>query len=163
VHEAEPPLATALTALAICAGAATLEGLFAGPGVRQRLAEVHRPRYSPPFGIWIVIGFGYYAICFTLLFRLLRSGLGTPRHKTAVALVILVLLVNAIWNYYFFRRKDLWRSLLLNVPYVLIAFGLGFTLFRLNDGSGWIFVPYLVYLPYAVWYGYATWRLNGGQ
>jgi tryptophan-rich sensory protein len=68
--------------------------------------------------------------------------------------------VNALWNYFFFRRRDLRASLLLNVPYLLIAIVLAGSLASRGDGTIWVFAPYLVYLAYAIYYGYETWRLN---
>ena len=78
----------------------------------------------------------------------------------ALASLGLLLFVNALWNYFFFRRRDLRASLLLNVPYVAIAIVLATALVSRKDGSIWIFVPYLVYLAYAIYYGYAVWTLN---
>ena len=49
-----------LLALIICIAAAGLEGALAGGGVRQRLAELRMPLYSPPFALWLVIGAGAF-------------------------------------------------------------------------------------------------------
>ena len=51
-----------LFSLAICALGAALEGLFAGSGIRQRLATVRSPSYAVPFWGWMVIGALYYVI-----------------------------------------------------------------------------------------------------
>ena len=59
-----------LFSLAICALGAALEGLFAGSGIRQRLATVRSPSYAVPFWGWMVIGALYYVICFAVLYRL---------------------------------------------------------------------------------------------
>ena len=151
----------AITAGSICLLAAGAEGLFAGSGVRDRLASLRQPRLSPPFPIWVAIGAGYYVICFTLLYRLVGAVNG-PGGPPILALCCLgfLLFVNALWNYFFFRRRDLRASLLLNIPYVAIAIVLAGSLASRGDGSIWVFAPYLVYLAYAVYYGYATWRLN---
>jgi hypothetical protein len=45
-----------MLALISCVAAAALEGLLAGDGVRQRLAELRMPPYWPPFPVWLVIG-----------------------------------------------------------------------------------------------------------
>ncbi|MGI8431420.1 MAG: hypothetical protein ACR2MW_03905 [Chthoniobacterales bacterium] len=52
-----------LLALIIRLAAAALEGVLAGRGVRERLAELWMPAYSPPFCLWLVIGAFYYTIC----------------------------------------------------------------------------------------------------
>ena len=87
-----------------------------------------------------------YVICFTLLYRLFRSGLPSTVHVVALWFLGSLLLVNAGWNYFFFRRRDLWASLLLNIPYAVIAATLATMLVQMGDGSIWVFAPYLVYL-----------------
>jgi tryptophan-rich sensory protein len=149
-----------VVAFVICALAAALEGVCAGPGVADRLAALRRPRFTPSLAGWLLIGLGYYVICFTILYRLLRSGWPTWVHRVALVLMLLLLVVNASWNYLFFRRRDLGRSFLLNVPYAAIALSLAVALVRIGDGSVWVFVPYLVYLGYAIWFGYMSWQLN---
>ena len=79
------------------------------------------------------------AICFTLLYRFFRSGLPSPAHRLALGLLVLLLVMKAAWNYFFFRRRDFRASLLLNGPYLLVALGLALTLVRLGDGSVWQF------------------------
>src|SRR6266404_2255732 len=75
-ERAQPQYLTTMTraiiySLAICALGAALEGLFAGSGIRQRLANLRVPSYAVPFWGWMVIGGLYYVICFSVLYRLL--------------------------------------------------------------------------------------------
>ena len=155
------PWHAALAALAICAAGAALEGLCAGPGVRERLAALRLPRFAPPFAAWMVIGGLYYVICFAVLYRLLRGGLGSGARQVALTLAVLLLVGNAGWNHFFFRRRDLRASMLYNVAYAGVAVAFAVSLFRADAMAGWIFLPYLVYLVYGSWWGYALWRLNG--
>ena len=55
-------LSPALLAVIICAAAAVLESVFAGEGARQRLAQLRMPPYSPPFALWLIIGFLFYSM-----------------------------------------------------------------------------------------------------
>jgi hypothetical protein len=48
--------------LAVCALSVTLEGLFAGGSIKQRLVTLQVPRYVPPLWGWIGIGVFYYVI-----------------------------------------------------------------------------------------------------
>lgn len=148
-----------LLALAVCIAAAALEGVFAGPGVRQRFAELRMPRFSPPLAVWIVIGIAYYVICFAVLYRLLL--LPPSRTRAAcLALLLLVLLANAFWNYLFFRLRSLRLSLIITIPYSLAALGLLALLFGFDRVAAWWFLPYAVYLVYANAWGMALLRAN---
>ena len=71
-------LSPTLLGVIICAAAAVLEGVLAGEGVRQRLARLRMPPYSPPFALWLVIGFLFYAMCFVILRHVLSTGLVSP-------------------------------------------------------------------------------------
>jgi tryptophan-rich sensory protein len=149
-----------LLALFICLAAATLEGALAGSGVRQRLAELRMPRYSPPFALWIAIGIAYYAICFVVLRRLLTRPSFTPTVVAAITLLLLVLLVNALWNVLFFRWRNLRASFVVFIPYALLVISLGACLFRTDRFGAALFLGYSLYLLYATWWAYRLWLLN---
>ena len=148
-----------LLAIIICIAAATLEGALAGGGVRQRLAELRMPPYSPPFALWLVIGVAYYAICFIVLRHLLASSF-TPPVVGALALLTLVLLGNALWSVLFFRLRDLRASFVAFVPYVLLIAALVALLGFTYPLGAALFLCYCVYLGYATWWGYRLWLLN---
>jgi len=148
-----------LFTLAICAGAAALEGVLAGRGVKQRLVQLRMPRLSPSLQIWIIVGAAYYVICFFVLYRLLALPPANLR-TAALGLVLIVLLANAFWNFLFFRLRSLRLSFITGVVYSFVALGLLTLLYKLDRIAGWGFLPYSVYLLYANWWGYALWRRN---
>ena len=148
-----------LLALIICIAAATLEGALAGGGVRQRLAELRMPPYSPPFALWLVIGAAYYIICFAVLRRLLASPF-SPSVIAAVALLIVGLLANAFWSVPFFRWRDLRLSFIAVIPYAFVIAGLVTLLISTYPFGAALFLCYCCYLVYAIWWGYRLWLLN---
>ena len=109
--------------LAICALGAVLECLFAGSGIKQRLASLRMPSCAVPFWGWIVIGGLYYVICFAVLYRLFLLP-PAPARSAAFALLGAMMFINALWNYFFFRTRNLFHSCLLGLPYNLIALSL---------------------------------------
>ena len=90
---------------AICALGAALEGLFAGSGIKQRLANLRLPSYAVPFWGWMVIGGLYYVICFSVLYRLFLLP-SSPGRTAAFALIGAFMFINALWNYFFFRTRN---------------------------------------------------------
>lgn len=146
--------------LAICVLGAVLEGAFAGSGVRQRLASLRLPSYAVPFWGWMVIGALYYTICFAVLYRLLLLPASTGR-MVALALIATFMFVNALWNYFFFRSRNLRHAFFLGLAYSAVAISLFLLLLlRLDRTAAWIFLPYLLYLFYAALWGYRAWKLN---
>ncbi|MEX2126167.1 MAG: hypothetical protein WD795_19910 [Woeseia sp.] len=67
---------------------------------------------------------------------------------------------NAVWNWLFFRERDLWISTIFYVPYVTVALALAFVLFRVRSPLFRWYLLYLAYLVYAAWWGIRLWRLN---
>ena len=146
--------------LAICALGAALEGLFAGRGIKQRLANLRLPSYAVPFWGWMVIGGLYYLICFTVLYRLFLLP-ATYLRSAAFALLGAIMFINAIWNYFFFRTRNLFYAYLLGLPYNAIALSLFLLLvLQVDRLSAWCFLPYIIYLFYANIWGYRIWKLT---
>jgi translocator protein len=151
-----------LYSLALCALGAALEGLFAGRGVKQRLASLRLPAYAVPFWGWMIIGGLYYVICFTVLYRLFLLS-PVPGRSAAFALLGAMMFINALWNYFFFRTRNLFHAYLLGLPYSVIAISLFLLLLlRLDQIAAWSLLPYLLYLFYGNFWGYRIWRLNHG-
>ena len=147
-------------ALAACIVAAALEGALSGTNVKARFAEIRQPQRSLPMWAWFIIGFVYYVLFFLTLNSLLGS-LPTPGWTSAALVMVAVLLgANAIWNWVFFRKKDLWLSVVLSALYILVATALAIALFRLHDPLAAWYLIYVGYLAYSTWWVYSLWRLN---
>ena len=149
----------ALIASVICVLAALLEGLAAGPGVKQYLARLRQPRWALPFGGWMLVGAIYYIVCFAVLYKLLALPPGNLR-ASALATIVGLMAVNAGFNFVFFRRRNPFASFLLVLPYSALAIALFVQLRILEPIAAVIFGPYLLYFIYATAWGYQVWRLN---
>jgi len=149
-----------LLGLIICAAAAVLEGVLAGKGARQRLAQLRMPPYSPPFALWLVIGFLFYAMCFVILRHVLSIGLVSPSQVFAFVLTIVLLLANAFWSVLFFRWCDLRSSFIAFVPYAILVAALVILLGRTYPLGATLLSFYGIYLIYATRWGFHLWRLN---
>lgn len=152
--------AAIFSSLGICIVGAILEGLTAGNNVKAFFAKLRFPAYSPPLWAWYIIGILYYLICFTILYRLFRYNGDTPLWKAAFTLVLIVIATNALWNYIFFRARNLFGAFLLGFPYTLVAIGLFVCLIQFDKLAAWAFLPYLIYLIYAAWWSYGLLKLN---
>ena len=146
--------------LGICAVGVALEGIFAGPGIRQRLATLRLPSYAVPFWGWMIIGGLYYVTCFAVLYQLFLSP-PSPARTAAFVLISAILFINALWNYFFFRARNLRYAYLLGLPYGVVALSLFLLLVcRVDRVAAWFLLPYLLYLFYGNFWGYRIWKLN---
>jgi len=111
----------------------------------------------------MVIGVLYYVICFSILYRLFLLP-PSPWRSAAFALVGAILFINALWNYFFFRTRNLRHAYLLGLPYGVIAISLFLLLLlRLDRTAAWFLLPYLLYLFYGNFWGYRIWKLNSPE
>ena len=144
----------------ICTAAAVLEGVLAGEGARQRLAQLRMPPYSPPFALWLVIGFLFYAMCFVILRHVLNTALVSPSEIFTLVLTVVLLLANAFWSVLFFRWRDLRASFIAFVPYAVLVAALVILLASSYPLGAILLSFYCIYLIYALRWGYLLWRLN---
>lgn len=149
-----------LTAAAICVVSAAIEGLCAGSGVKAFFATLRTPKYSAPLPVWYAIGVGYYVTFGLILYRLLVLPGPSRSAQGALALVVTMMLANALWNFVFFRARNLFIAFVTSSAAPLADIVLFIWLLRLDQPSALALVPYLAYRVYAVWWGYALWAAN---
>lgn len=149
-------LLAGITALA----AASAEALLAGGDVTKRLRELRQASHSPPLGVWVLIGFFYYATCFAVLFTLLVTPVARTWRGTAIVGVIALMMMNATWSLLFFRMRDFRLTRRLTKMYAGYVLVLVFVLFSVGPMAGWLFAPYALYLVYGTWWTLAVLDLN---
>ena len=85
-----------LISIAVCAVAAALEGVCAGRNFKAFFATLRFPPYSAPLWAWSIIGGLYYVIFCFVIYRLLRLGGDSALRLAALALIVFMMLVNAL-------------------------------------------------------------------
>lgn len=144
-------LATCFLAAAIGAAASVQAGSF--------YTQLVRPDWAPPpqwFGpVWTIL----YALMGIAAWLVWRAG-GFRAARTALALFLVQLAVNALWSWLFFgwhlgalAVADIILLWLLIVA-TLIAF------WRIRPLAGALLVPYLLWVSFATALNYVVWQLN---
>jgi tryptophan-rich sensory protein len=98
-----------------------------------------------------------------VLFRRLSHfsrGENSSLANTTLAVVLVMMLANALWNYLFFRAQKLFISVLVAFLAPVMDLVLLICLIRLDRVAAWALVPYLMYRVYSVWWAYGFWKLN---
>ena len=147
-----------LTSIGVCAFAAALEGACAGSNVKAVFSTLKFPRYSAPLWVWYIIGIGYYATFFFILYRILSLNTDSVLKPLTLCLVVFMMTANALWNYLFFRARKLLLAVVAGSLAPLFDATLFICLIQLDRVAAWSLVPYLIYRVYAVWWGYALWK-----
>ena len=105
------------------------------------------------------MGIGYYAACWFVLWRLLNFGVSRTDVMVAFG-TLAAMVVNASFNWFFFRQRDFRTSLLMYVPYAFLIAALVVALSGIDTTSALIFLAYSAYLAYALLWSFKVWRLN---
>jgi len=148
-----------LFSIVICALAAAVEGACAGKNVKPFFATLKFPPYSAPLWVWSIIGGLYYLIFGFVTYRILRLD-SSPLRNATLALVLFMMIANALSNYVIFRSRNLRLSFLAGSLAPIFDVTLLVCLIQLDAIAAWSLVPYLIYRVYGVWWGYALWKLN---
>jgi tryptophan-rich sensory protein len=149
-----------LISIGICVIAAALEGACAGSKVKSYFGTLRSPSYAAPLWVWYIIGVGYYATFFFILYRILKLNTDSILRPATLGLVLFMMIANALWNYVFFRARKLFLAFVTGSAAPLFDAALLISLVGLDRLAAWSLVPYLLYRVYAVYWGYALWKLN---
>ena len=150
-----------LTSLGACIVAAALEGLCAGKNVKSVFATLRFPPYSAPLWVWSIIGGLYYLIFCFVLYRLLRLNSDSALRPSALALILFMMIVNALANYIIFRARNLRLNFVVGALFPVMDIALFLCVVQLDQIAAWSLIPYLLYRIYAVWWCYGLWKVNG--
>src|SRR5689334_21050329 len=107
-----------IVAIGMCAMAVGGEALLMGHGGTAFMKSISQPWFAPPVWAWSLIGLAYYAICFTVAYRLAKQ----PRTDVvAGAMLLSVMIANTVWNYVYFRMRDLRLTFWYSVAYTVLV------------------------------------------
>jgi len=149
-----------LISIGVCVVAAALEGACAGNKVKSYFATLRSPSYSAPLWVWYIIGVGYYATFFFILYRTLKLQTDSILRPVTLGLVLFMMIANALWNYVFFRARNLFLAFVTGSAAPIFDCALVICLIELDRVAAWSLVPYLLYRVYAVYWGHALWKMN---
>jgi tryptophan-rich sensory protein len=81
-------------------------------------------------------------------------------YSLPTALLLAVMVANTLWNYFYFRQRDLRVVFWYSVGYSPLVFALLMSLLPTDFAAAIGWIVYVAYLPYALYVFYATWKLN---
>lgn len=149
-----------LIAIGVCVVAAALEGVCAGKNVKPFFAQLKFPPYSAPLWVWSIIGGLYYLIFGFIICRLLILGYDSRLKYATFALILFMMVANALTNYVIFRARNLRLSFIIGNLFPFLDITLFVCLLQFDNVAALSLIPYLIYRVYAVWWGYALFKAN---
>ncbi|HET9483816.1 MAG TPA: TspO/MBR family protein [Xanthomonadales bacterium] len=134
-------------------------GAAASVGAGELYGALARPDWAPPASVFGPAWTALYALMAVAAWRVWRVG-GFARARTALALFVVQLALNALWSWLFFGWQ-LGALAFADVVVLWIAIAATLAAFwRIDRLAGGLLVPYLAWVTFAAALNYTVWQLN---
>jgi translocator protein len=155
-----PRIGPLLVAIAICVLFAFFGTALIGESLGNWYDTLDKPWFLIPQWTFGIVGAVYYVLFATVLYRILVH-VGDPRGRaTPLALTIVVLFLNELWNYVFFGLESTLAGFLGIAVFLVPVTALLLTLRRYEPFSAALVFVYWVWVLYDLAWTFALWRLN---
>ena len=151
-----------LKTLGLCLISVIIEAVSATKDGKKWFESLKQPRFALLFPVWYFIGGLYYLICGTIAYRLFQNG-ESSHFSLTLLLLILMMLGNALPNFFLFKQKSIRRFYLSGIPFSITLAALYIQLLRVDIFSFWVLFPYIIWLLYDIYYFHNRVRLNTGE
>ena len=148
-------------AVGLCAAVAVLEGVLTGSGLKDWYPHLRKPRWRIPLWASVLVGLIVYVIDGFVAYRVLTAVPSAGDRVVALTALVVVMVLNALWNYAFFEYRSTLVGFLGIVGFLGPLLVLQAALFVYDPVAAWAHMAYTLYvLAYDVPLFYAIWRLN---
>jgi benzodiazapine receptor len=151
-----------LWALAVCVLFALFGGALVGEGLEGWYEGLEKPWFLVPLGAFYAVGVLYYLAFAVVLYRILVHMEDRRGRGICLALALVVMLSNELWNYLFFGLRSTLAGFVGITLFLAPLSALIFALFRYERVSAKLLVPYYFWVLYDLAWTFELWRLNGG-
>ena len=151
-----------LGALAACVMFAIFGGALVGEGLEGWYEGLEKPWFLVPLRAFYAVGVLYYLAFAAVLYRILVHVEDRRARGICLALALLVMLFNELWNYLFFDLRSTLAGFVGIALFLVPLTALIFALSRHERVSAKLLVPYYLWVLYDLAWTFELRRLNGG-
>ena len=151
-----------LAAMAICVVFALFGNALIGESLGNWSGALDKPWFLVPLWVFYIVGFLYYVLFATVLYRILTRVEDRRGRVTALALTLSALFLNELWNYRFFGLESTLLGFAGILVFLIPLTALVVTLRRYEGFSAGPIAAYYVWVLYDLAWTYQLWRLNDG-
>jgi benzodiazapine receptor len=152
-----------LVAIAICVLFALFGTALVGESLGTWYAALEKPWFLVPLWVFYIIGFVYYVLFATVLYRILTHVDDRRGRVITLMLTISVLFLNEVWNYGFFGLESTLAGFLGIAVFLFPVTALLLTLRAYERFSAGLVAVYWIWVLYDLAWTYELWRLNGAD
>ena len=149
-----------LASIAICVLFALFGGALVGESLGTWYAGLEKPWFLLPLWVFYIVGFVYYVLFATVLYRILVHVGDRRGRANSLVLTIVVLFLNELWNYGFFGLESTLVGFLGIVVLLVPLTTLVVALRNYERFSAMLVAVYWIWVLYDLAWTYELWRLN---
>ena len=149
-----------LVAITICVLFALFGGALVGESLGTWYAALDKPWFLVPLWVFYIVGFVYYVLFATVLYRILVHVSDRRGRVTSLALTIIVLFLNELWNYGFFGLESTLVGFLGVAVLLVTLTALVLALRNYERFSAALVAVYWIWVLYDLAWTFELWRLN---
>jgi len=124
-------------------------------------ARLDKPRFLIPLWMFYLVALSYYAGCAAVLYRILVYVSDRRGEMASLAMIIILMLLNELWNYLFFGLRSTLAGLL-GIVAVLVPLTALLLVLRMYEAlSARMVTAYYLWELCDLAWTYQLWRLNG--
>jgi benzodiazapine receptor len=150
-----------LWAVGACVLISLLGAALVGDALGTWYEGLEKPWFLVPLGVFYVVGALYYLAFAAVLYRVLVHVGDRGARAACLALALVVMLSNELWNYLFFGLRSTLAGFVGIVFFLVPLSALLFALYRYERLSAMILAPYYLWVLYDLAWTFELWRLNG--
>lgn len=143
--------------IVLCFSAAALGAMF---GPDAWFVALQKPAWQPPNWLFGPVWTTLYLLMAVAIWRV--AGSQSPQRRSAIAIFVVQLSLNALWSPLFFGAHQIFAALvviILLIGLVALCIWRFATIDRLAAG---LLLPYLAWISFAAALNFTLWRLNPG-
>ncbi|MBS7631876.1 tryptophan-rich sensory protein [Candidatus Bathyarchaeota archaeon] len=133
----------------VCQLAGVLGSIFTMPAIPTWYASLRKPAFSPPNWLFAPAWTTLYILMGVSVYLIWSKGLHKPHVKTALAVFLIQLILNAVWSPAFFGlRSPLAGFVIIVILWVAILLTI-LSFLRISKAAGLLLIPYIAWVSFA--------------
>jgi len=149
-----------IVSIVICHMAGVFGSAFTTGAIPTWYAAIKKPGFTPPNWVFAPVWLALYTLMGISLYLVWREHTRNAKHRVALAMFAVQLVLNAVWSAVFFGLHSPLAGLVV-IGALLVALVLAAVMFmRVSRPAGLLLVPYVVWVAFAAALNASIWILN---
>lgn len=144
--------------IGLCAAASWIGSTFTMDGVDGWYKTINKPAFNPPNFVFAPVWFALYTMMAVSLFYVLKAH--HPNKTLAIVIFVVQLGLNALWSLLFFKLHLIGWALVEMIVLLGALFAYYFVSKPIRPIAAYLFIPYIAWVGFATILTATIWSMN---